>query len=56
VKWNNNPSNNFGGESSGIGFDAQVGARYFFNDRFGINLEFGGGTGSGGNIGITYKL
>jgi hypothetical protein len=56
VRWDNNPSNNFGGESSGIGFDAQVGARYFFNDRFGVNLEFGGGTGSGGNIGITYKL
>lgn len=56
VKWDNTTYNNFGGKSSGIGFDAQVGARYFFNDRFGVNLELGGGTGSGGIIGITYKL
>lgn len=46
----------YNGQASGIGFDAQVGGRYFFNDRFGLNLEFGGGTGNGGSFGITYKF
>lgn len=45
-----------GGKGSGIGLDAQIGARYFFSDKFGLNLEFGGGTGTGGSFGITYKL
>ncbi|QOI97341.1 MAG: hypothetical protein HRU69_07485 [Flammeovirgaceae bacterium] len=46
-----------GAESSGIGLDLQVGGRYFFNDKLGINLEFGGGSGVGaGSIGITVKL
>lgn len=56
VKWNNSTTTGFGGEGSGLGFDIQLGARYFFTDNFGINLELGGGTGSGGNFGITYKL
>jgi outer membrane immunogenic protein len=43
--------------SSGIGFDAQVGGRYFFSEKFGVNLEFGGGSNlSGGRFGISYKL
>ncbi|WP_379085258.1 outer membrane beta-barrel protein [Pedobacter sp. UC225_65] len=42
---------------SGIGFDAQVGGRYFFSEKFGVNLEFGGGSNlSGGRFGISYKL
>lgn len=42
-------------ESFGLG--AQIGGRYFFNDKFGINLEVGGGNAtSGGKIGVTYKL
>jgi hypothetical protein len=41
---------------SGIGLDAQIGGRYFFSDKFGVNLEFGGGTGAGGSFGITVKL
>lgn len=35
---------------------AQVGGRYFFSKNFGVNLEFGGGTISGGKAGITYKF
>jgi hypothetical protein len=50
------PSDYLGNRSSGIGLDAQIGARYFFSDKFGINLEFGGGTASGGKIGITYRM
>ncbi len=45
-----------GANASGIGLDGQVGARYFFSDNFGLNLEFGGGTGNGGSFGITYKF
>ncbi|WP_366185107.1 hypothetical protein [Flavobacterium ovatum] len=44
-----------GAENLGLGL--QIGGRYFFTDRFGINLQFGGGNvTSGGKIGITYKL
>lgn len=40
-----------------FGVSAQVGGRYFFNDRFAIHLELGGGNAtSGGKIGVTYKL
>ena len=46
-----------GAKSSGIGLDLQIGGRYFFNDKLGINLEFGGGSGVGaGSIGLTIKL
>ncbi len=45
-----------GAQASGVGLDAQIGARYFFSPKFGINLEFGGGTGTGGSFGITYKF
>lgn len=44
------------GEASMVGLDAQVGGRYFFSSDFAINLEFGGGTGTGGSFGITYKF
>ncbi len=46
-----------GAKSSSIGLDLQIGGRYFFNDKLGINLEFGGGSGVGaGSIGLTIKL
>ena len=56
VKWSNNAFDGYDGRGSGIGLDAQIGARYFFSPKFGLNLEFGGGTGTGGSFGITYKL
>lgn len=44
-------------DNSDIGLGAQLGARYFFTDKFGVNLELGGGNAtSGAKIGITYKL
>lgn len=44
-----------GSGASGLGLGAQVGARYFFKNNFGVNLEFGGGNAfSGGKFGITY--
>ncbi len=44
--------------SSGLGLGAQIGGRYYFNDKFGLNLEFGGGNNSysSGKFGITIKL
>lgn len=48
-------SNYSGSGASGLGLGAQVGARYFFKNNFGLNLEFGGGNSfSGGKFGITY--
>jgi outer membrane immunogenic protein len=42
---------------SGFGLGAQIGGRYFFNDNFGLNLEFGGGNAfSQGKFGITVIL
>lgn len=50
------PNGYRGGGSSGIGMGAQFGGRYYFNTKFAINLELGGGTASGGKIGVTWKL
>jgi outer membrane immunogenic protein len=45
-----------GAKDSDIGWAGQLGARYFFTKNFGVNLEFGGGTATGGGLGITYKF
>lgn len=51
------PNNFKTGSSSGVGIAGQVGARYYFSDKFGVNLEFGGGNvASGGKLGISFKL
>lgn len=42
--------------SSGLGYNAQIGGRYFFDDQLGLNLEFGGGNVSGGKLGVTYRF
>lgn len=56
-KYNGSDYDYYGGESSGVGFAGQAGARYYFTDHFGVNVEFGGGTiASGGKAGITYKF
>lgn len=41
---------------SGIFLFAQAGARYFFNEKWGANLELSGGSLSGGKVGVTYKF
>jgi hypothetical protein len=54
---NTGDDNYGGGDESGFGLGAQVGGRYYFNDKYGINLEFGGGNAySGGKIGISIRL
>lgn len=51
------PNDYYGDHSSGLDLGGQVGGRYYFSDRAGINLEFGGGNAfSGGKIGFTFKL
>lgn len=46
-----------GNRYSGIGLGGQVGGRYNFSQKVGVNLEFGGGNAlSGGKIGLTFKL
>ncbi|MEI6820949.1 MAG: outer membrane beta-barrel protein [Bacteroidota bacterium] len=42
---------------SGLGLGVQIGGRYYFNSKWGVNLEFGGGnTASGGQFGVSFKL
>jgi outer membrane immunogenic protein len=46
-----------GNRTSGIGLGAQIGGRYYFTPKTGLNLELGGGNAfSGGKIGLTFKL
>lgn len=53
----NSPKDYFGNYRSSLGLVAQVGGRYYFTNRLGINLEFGGGNVfSAGKIGLTLKL
>lgn len=43
-------------DNASVGLGVQVGGRYFFTDKFGVNLEFGGGTAtSGAKVGVTFK-
>lgn len=51
------PNNYPGNYRSGLGLGGQIGGRYYFTERFGLNLEFGGGNAFyGGKFGITVKL
>ncbi len=53
----NSPQAYSGDNTTRVGLGGQVGGRYYFNDRVGINLEFGGGNAfSGGKLGLTFKL
>jgi hypothetical protein len=51
------PNDYPGNSTSGLGLGAQIGGRYYFTNRFGINLELGGGNAfSGGKFGISVKF
>jgi outer membrane immunogenic protein len=53
----NSPDSYGGDNRSGVGLAAQIGGRYYFSNRVGVNLEFGGGNAfSGGKFGLTFKL
>ncbi len=46
-----------GNHTSGIGLGVQVGARYYFSNKVGLNLELGTGNAfSGGKFGLSIKL
>jgi outer membrane immunogenic protein len=46
-----------GDHASELGLGGQIGGRYYFNNKVGINLEFGGGNAfSGGKFGLSIKL
>lgn len=43
--------------ASGLELGAQVGGRYYFTDKFGLNMELGGSNSfSGGKFGISVRL
>lgn len=47
----------FNGGSSDLDLGAQVGGRWYWNEKWGLNLEFAGGMiGAGGKIGVSMKL
>ncbi len=45
-----------GSRASGVGLGLQVGGRYYFNEKFGLNLELGGGTIGAGKFGISVRF
>jgi len=46
-----------GSNTSSLGLGAQIGGRYYFDDKVGVNLEFGGGNAfSGGKVGVSVRL
>ncbi len=53
----NSPNEYEGPHTSDVGLGAQIGGRYYFSNKVGINLEFGGGNAfSGGKFGLTIKI
>ena len=50
--------NGYGGSyNSAAGIGGQIGGRYYFSNKVGLNLEFGGGNAfANGKIGLTIKL
>lgn len=51
------PDGYTGNSSSRLGLGGQVGARYYFTNSLGINLEFGGGNAfSGGKLGLSFRI
>jgi len=46
----------FGGEDLIPNLGIQVGGRWYWSEKWGMNLEFGGGTGFGSTFGLSLKL
>ena len=42
--------------NDGFNWGAQIGGRWFFSPKWGLNAEFGGGSGVNGGVGVTMKL
>jgi len=41
---------------SGLDLGAQIGGRWYWNDKWGLNLEFAGGKGWGTRFGLSMKM
>lgn len=55
--WLDSDDDYYESHTSGIGLGGQIGCRYYFSEKFGINLEVGSGNAfSGGKFGISIKL
>ena len=46
----------FDGNSTGFDFDIHVGGRWYWSEKWGLNLEIGGGNGFGTTLGVTMKM
>ena len=44
------------GNDFDVDFGLQVGGRWFWNEKWGLNLEFGGGNGFGTLLGLTVRF
>lgn len=55
-RWDGNPGVTYTGRASTLYGEIQVGGRYFFNEKFGLNAELGGGALAGASFGVTIKL
>jgi len=42
--------------NDGFNWGIQIGGRWFWSDKWGINAEFGGGSGVIGGVGVTMKM
>ncbi len=42
--------------TSGLDLKIHVGGRWFWSEKWGLNLEIGGGTGFGTSLGVTMKM
>lgn len=42
--------------NDGAAWGIQIGGRWFWSDKWGINAEFGGGSGVLGGVGVTMKM
>ncbi len=53
----NSPDDYDGSHTTGLKLGAQIGGRYYFTNKFGVNLELGGGNAfNGGKFGISIKI
>ena len=43
-------------DDGGFHWGAQIGGRWFWSDKWGLNAEFGGGSGVTGGLGVTMKM
>lgn len=45
-----------GDDGDGANWGAQIGGRWYWSEKWGINAEFGGGSGVTGGVGVTMKF